>query len=452
MVSLSWILGHSKTSYTSAPTPIPLKTKSGQKTTLTALAQSSIPPCRLNPFLFNGHLQTMYTAVRDPGPPIFYKRQQFESNHSVYPGQFAVDFVVSKEEGKKAAKERKDPSLPERTTTFTTTEWETMKSDDNRPMLVVLHGLTGGSHEVYLRETVAPLTAAGWAACVVNARGCAMSKITTPHLFNSRATWDVRQTVQTLQHLFPNRPLYGIGFSLGANILTNYCGEEGSSCVLKAAVVCSNPWNLEICNSELLRTWVGLEIYSRTMGRNSANLVAQHTDQFRQIANVDVEAVTKSRYLHEFDRRFQCPTWGYPTIGAYYRDAQCVDALLAVRIPFLGINAEDDPVCLPPLQLHRPHCRVLLTYFSHFRSLPSLQFRTKSSSKTRTLSYAPLIGAVISARSSSGVGGGSQKPLMLSCSKCRRTLTMKHRGLREKRPRSKRQRTSFQYTMLITDD
>ncbi len=34
--------------------------------------------------------------------------------------------------------------------------------------------------------------------------------------------------------VFPNRPLFGIGFSLGANIMTNYVGEEGANCPLKA--------------------------------------------------------------------------------------------------------------------------------------------------------------------------------------------------------------------------
>ena len=43
-------------------------------------------------------------------------------------------------------------------------------------------------------------------------------------------------------------------------------------------------------------------------------------------------------------RAVQAPTWGYPTEGAYYRDAQSVDAVSAIKIPFLAINAEDDPV------------------------------------------------------------------------------------------------------------
>jgi predicted alpha/beta-fold hydrolase len=293
----------------------------------------------------------MYTAVKDPGPPIYYKRQIFDSNYSVYPGTFAVDFVVSQEEGEASASRMKADNdtteLPERTTNFTQKEWEEISSPDTKPMLIALHGLTGGSHEVYLRETLYPLLTSStqpWVACVVNGRGCALSSITTPQLFNSRATWDLRQTITTLHTLFPNRPLYAIGFSLGANILTNYCGEQGSKCTLKAAVSCSNPWNLEVCNTTLQSTYLGLNIYSRTMGKNLMRLFERHRTQILMNNGIDEKALLASKYLHEFDRHVQCPTWGYPTEGAYYRDSQSVDAVLAIRIPFLGINAEDDPI------------------------------------------------------------------------------------------------------------
>lgn len=42
--------------------------------------------------------------------------------------------------------------------------------------------------------------------------------------------------------------------------------------MLKAAVVCSNPWNLETGNNALNRTWLGLEVYSKTMGTNMKKL------------------------------------------------------------------------------------------------------------------------------------------------------------------------------------
>ena len=75
-------------------------------------------------------------------------------------------------------------------------------------------------------------------------------------------------------------------------------------------------------------------------------LVERHFDQIDKHTNIDMERVRKVKYLHEFDREVQGPTWGYPTEGAYYRDASSVDSLLAVRIPLLAINATDDPIAV----------------------------------------------------------------------------------------------------------
>lgn len=40
----------------------------------------------------------------------------------------------------------------------------------------------------------------------------------------------------------------------------------------------------------------------------------------------------------------RCISWGYPTESAYYRDASSSDSVLAIRIPYLAIQAADDPV------------------------------------------------------------------------------------------------------------
>lgn len=69
-----------------------------------------------------------------------------------------------------------------------------------------------------------------------------------------------------------------------------------------------------------------------------------HVDQVSKNPKINVAEVRKVKYLHEFDREVQGPTWGYPTESCYYKDASSTDSLLAVRIPFLAIHAEDDPV------------------------------------------------------------------------------------------------------------
>lgn len=218
VMDISRLWGHARTTFTHSTRAINLATNSGQKTSLPEVCRAVTPACQLNPLLFNGHLQTFWTVVKDQDIPIYYKRKIFEADDPQYAGTFAVDFVVKpyndSEEG-----------LPPRTTYYSEDELEHIGSLDTKPMLVALHGLSGGSHELYLRHVLMPLVSedAGWEACVVNSRGCAMSKITSGVLYNARATWDVRQMVKWLRKTFPNRPLYGIGFSLGANILTNVC-------------------------------------------------------------------------------------------------------------------------------------------------------------------------------------------------------------------------------------
>jgi uncharacterized protein len=259
---MEW-LGHAKIAYTHAPHPVPLRRRDGHQVDLAALVRESTPHCHLNPLLFNGHLQTMWTASKQHGPRIHYKRRLFESD-GAYAGTFAVDFVDEPFHDDEA-----DPLLPPRTAYFSPEEMAELDrgSDDSRPQLVILHGLSGGSHEIYLRHAIAPLVESGdWEICVVNSRGCAQSKITTGMLYNARATWDVRQVVKWMRKTFPNRPLFGLGFSLGANMLTNYCGEEGEDCLLRGAVVCSNPFNLEVANKALKRSFLGREVYQRAMG------------------------------------------------------------------------------------------------------------------------------------------------------------------------------------------
>ncbi|KAI0598039.1 Alpha/Beta hydrolase protein [Biscogniauxia sp. FL1348] len=338
---MDW-LGQAEIDFTTSPTPLGLSGKDGKATDLLRICEKTVPPCQLNPLLFNGNLHTMWTAAKAHGPPIHYKRRIFEAENKAFDGTFTVDFAVTD----KSPSAEVDETLPPRTTYFDDAELLAMGSDDSRPMLVVLHGLSGGSHEIYLRHAIAPLVDGGqWEVCVVNSRGCAKSKITTGLLYNARATWDTRQVVKWLRNKYPNRPLFGLGFSLGACILTNYLGEEGSAAQLKAAIVCANPWNLEVSNKMLETTYIGREVYLRTLGNSLRTLALRHRAEIEKYnADIDLAEIFRVRYLYEFDRAYQCPTWGYPTESAYYRDASSSDALLAVRVPLLALNALDDPI------------------------------------------------------------------------------------------------------------
>ena len=248
-MAFSWYPGRCTTTFTHSDQPLILQSKDGPERAFPELCKDATPECYLNPFLFNGHLQTAWTARKYDGPHVHYKRRVLAAENPDFAGHFTVDFVVApptpsdkeaEDGGLDDAGLREDPAgvghyrLPPRTTYFTNKEFDNLGSDDTKPLLITLHGLSGGSYEVYLRHVLEPLvrrtpegekagglSGGDWEALVVNSRGCAGSKLTTSILYNARATWDVRQIVKWCRKTWPKRPLFGIGFSLGANILTN---------------------------------------------------------------------------------------------------------------------------------------------------------------------------------------------------------------------------------------
>jgi predicted alpha/beta-fold hydrolase len=141
--------------------PIPIKrvddkSKELRSKSLRDITQNAMPPCILNPVLFNGHLSTIWTAIESSDIEITYRRKIFQSAYQEVAGSFAVDFVAVE---KKTSMSRSVPDhgLPPRTTYLTETESESLGADDERPMLIVLHGLAGSSSETYVRSVLKPL-------------------------------------------------------------------------------------------------------------------------------------------------------------------------------------------------------------------------------------------------------------------------------------------------------
>lgn len=121
---------------------------------------------------------------------------------------------------------------------------KTMPADDT-PTLVLLHGLTGGSHESYIRALVETMTKDHGYRCVVfNARACANTELTSAQLYCGSWTDDLRMVVKHIRKTLPESKLMSVGFSLGANILMNYMGEEGDQCEFLGAMSVGNPFDL----------------------------------------------------------------------------------------------------------------------------------------------------------------------------------------------------------------
>ena len=99
---------------------------------------------------------------------------------------------------------------------------------DDAPVLVLMSGIAGGSHDKYLKHFLRRAHLAGYRCVAFNCRGTSDSPLTTPRNFTARPSpGDVRAVVDELAGRWPDASLFAVGWSLGANILTNFLGEEG---------------------------------------------------------------------------------------------------------------------------------------------------------------------------------------------------------------------------------
>eukprot|EP00937_MAST-01D_sp_MAST-1D-sp2_P007006 g7006.t1 len=222
------------------------------------------------------------------------------------------------------------------------------------PTLLVLHGLTGGSQESYVRHLARAALERRWQCVVMNARGCGGNALRTPMTFTAARTGDLREAVAYIRagrstdgaarSAAGGAPLLAAGFSLGAGVLAKYVGEEGAAGRagggVDAAVLNSAPFDL---NVEAPRFWLFSPALCRSLQRwlraNEAPFRATHCH------GIDLAAVYASKTVREFDERAVVPLMGYSSVEDYYRDASAKEHVGEARVPLLALSALDDPVC-----------------------------------------------------------------------------------------------------------
>ena len=67
--------------------------------------------------------------------------------------------------------------------------------------------------------------------------------LTSPQLYSAGHTDDLRQALIYISQKYPKAQLYGVGFSLGASVLVNYLGQEGTNSRLRAGCSLGAVWS-----------------------------------------------------------------------------------------------------------------------------------------------------------------------------------------------------------------
>lgn len=207
-----------------------------------------------------------------------------------------------------------------------------------RPLAVLIHGLTGCEDSAYVRATARTLLGAGHAVLRLNLRGAGPSGPHCAHRYHAGRTDDLRAVLAALDPALKADGIVAVGYSLGANMLLKYLGEEGVAAPFEAAVAVSAPIDLAATahrfhapRNRVYLAYMMRRIRHETLRPNAALDAAMR------------RAVARSRTVVEFDEVCVAPLNGFAGAEDYYAQTMALRFLPAVRVPTLVIHARDDP-------------------------------------------------------------------------------------------------------------
>ncbi|KAG2442339.1 hypothetical protein HXX76_002425 [Chlamydomonas incerta] len=225
------------------------------------------------------------------------------------------------------------------------------------PILLVCHGINGGSHEGYAKWVCAAAVARGWRAVVLNYRGCNGLPFTAPRGYAATLSHDVYTAVYSVRARFPGAPLFAVGYSLGGLKLTKYLGEAdaglhvpppgaprlfgGSG--LDAAAVVSSPVSLWHSSANLSDRSSLNFMYNLAVAYKLREHLAHHRTEILALTRFDVDAALAAWTVSEIEDRGLPASFGFTSRQHYYEVAGSLDYIPAITTPTLILLAEDDP-------------------------------------------------------------------------------------------------------------
>jgi len=218
------------------------------------------------------------------------------------------------------------------------------------PLVVLFHGLEGGSSSHYARAFARELGQQGWRGAVAHFRGCSGEPNRLPRAYHSGDADEIGWILRRLYGEASGAPLFAMGVSLGGNALLKWLGEDvRARDVLNAATAVSAPVDLMAAGDALGRGFnlVYTRAFLATMKKKGEFKLERFPGLF------DGEAMRRARTLREFDDVVTAPLHGFRDTDDYWTRASAKPLLGRIAVPTLLVNARNDPF-LPATALPRP--------------------------------------------------------------------------------------------------
>jgi len=220
------------------------------------------------------------------------------------------------------------------------------RAQPEQPLVLILHGLEGGEGSHYVRSAVQSLTQAGFQVVFMFHRGCSDEPNRLSRSYHSGETGDLAAVIQAIEQQHSHGVYAAIGYSLGANVLLKYLGEQGESARLEKAVAVSTPFDLHAASKKLNRGFS--RIYQRHLLKHMRRRYREKFATRSAPLSVELKRLTT---FQAFDHEVTAVLNGFDSGLDYYTRSSSRAYLHGICRPCLIIHSEDDPFlpagCIP---------------------------------------------------------------------------------------------------------
>ena len=212
-----------------------------------------------------------------------------------------------------------------------------------KPLVVLVHGLTGCEESFYIRCSAMALLRRGYPVMRVNLRGAGPSRTKSKYQYHAGRTEDLHDLLAGLNSHEPSSTCHGVvlvGFSLGGNLVIKYLSERRRApFAIKAAISVSAPIELKAAQKQIMRPRNRI-YHAYLLDRMKTESLAAPA----AVSEAEKRAIQSARSIYQFDDRFVAPRNGFEGAEDYYRQCSSKSGLATVSAPLLMIAAKDDPL------------------------------------------------------------------------------------------------------------
>ncbi len=219
----------------------------------------------------------------------------------------------------------------------------------NKRLLIVSHGLEGGSDRHYVTAPAKLFSQQGWDVAAWNNRTCNGEINRTKELYHHAASYDLRAVVDHALAQGGYEEICLLGISMGGGQTLRYMGQGDEfpipQQVKKAVAIsapCSLPESVEILYEGSNR------IYEQ---RFLKKLIVKIKAKAAQFPEIDIEGIDKLKSLKDFDNRYSGPLNGFEDASGFYEYCNPYPFISKIDRPTFIINALNDPLlvgkCFP---------------------------------------------------------------------------------------------------------